>query len=220
MGMFDDIRCEYPLPLPENQGELTERNWRANGFQTKSFNNLMDAYCIREDGGLWLQTYGWETTRKGRVRQKPGDWQPMSSYTGTVRFHDFICGSKFDYWVEWAATFVSGRVIELKLQQWEERDNGERLATEAKWKLKTKKREQFLATWLGRHIYPYYAWFVHGCFGLPMSRAWRWAGSVFHHFGNRLNRVAGRLAPHGDPIRAEKRHRKFAALFDDENEDD
>jgi len=26
MGMFDDIKWEYPLPLPENQGELRGRN--------------------------------------------------------------------------------------------------------------------------------------------------------------------------------------------------
>ena|SRR6266498_337889 len=94
MGMFDDIKCEYPLPLPEIQGELAGRNWRENGFQTKDFDCLMDQYCIYEDGTLWQQTYAFETSRKGRRRRKPVGWEPMSTYTGTVRFYDSINGQK------------------------------------------------------------------------------------------------------------------------------
>lgn len=43
MGMFDDLRCRYPLPDPEAQ------EW---GFQTKDFDCLMDDYTITEDGRL------------------------------------------------------------------------------------------------------------------------------------------------------------------------
>jgi hypothetical protein len=42
MGMFNVIHCEYPLPLPENQGELAGRNWRENELQTKDFDCLSD----------------------------------------------------------------------------------------------------------------------------------------------------------------------------------
>ena len=87
MGMFDDITCEYPLPLPENQGELGGRNWRENGFQTKDFDCAMDNYRIRADGSLWQQAYVWAKTRKGRPCRKPGDWQPLGAYTGTVCFY-------------------------------------------------------------------------------------------------------------------------------------
>src|ERR1044071_115426 len=110
MGMFDDIKCEYPLPLPENQGELVDRNWREQGFQTKDFDCLMDHYCIQEDGTLWRQTYAVETTRKGWPRRKPVGWEPMRNHTGTVLFYDSINGQRVDYWVEWVAVFVAGKV--------------------------------------------------------------------------------------------------------------
>src|SRR6266567_7331274 len=99
MGMFDDIMCEYPLPLPESQGELKGLNWRAEGFQTKDFECLLDAYCIREDGSLWQQTYIWETTGKGRPCRKPASWT-LTTYTGTVCFYTSIYRDKADYWVE------------------------------------------------------------------------------------------------------------------------
>src|SRR5437667_12711005 len=108
MGMFDDIKCEYPLPLPETQGELAGRNWRENGFQTKDFDCLMDQYCVREDGTLWQQVYAWGETRKGRRCRNAAGWQPMSGYTGTARFYDFLYGNQADYWVE-RVTVCGGR---------------------------------------------------------------------------------------------------------------
>ena len=117
MGMFDDIRCEYQLPSRENQGELAGRNWRDNGFETKDFDCLMDQYCIHEDGTLWQQNFAFETSRKGWPRRKPVGWEPMRAYTGTVRFYDSIYGQRVDYWVEWAAVFVTSKVTELKLER-------------------------------------------------------------------------------------------------------
>lgn len=211
-------KCEYPLPLPENQGELAGRNWRENGFQTKDFYCAMDNYCIRADGNLWQQAYVWETTRKGRPCRKPGEWQPLVAYTGTVRFYDSINGNKADYWVEWEAVFVSGKVTELKLLQWEERDNHERLECEARWKSENEKRDRFLATWFGRRVYPGYAWLVHGCLGLSTNRFWQWVGSRCQRVGNLLDRLGDKLTPYGDPIRSEQRRHSLASLFDEDDE--
>src|SRR5437867_9541569 len=57
--------------------------------------------------------------------------------------------NKTDYWVEWVAVIVSGNVTELKLHSWEQRDNRERLASEARSKAEIENRERFLATWTG-----------------------------------------------------------------------
>lgn len=43
MGMFDDLRCEYPLPRPEMQGRT---------FQTKSLECFMWKYSITAEGRL------------------------------------------------------------------------------------------------------------------------------------------------------------------------
>jgi hypothetical protein len=220
MGMFDDIKCEYPLPLPETPGELAGRNWRDNVFQTKDFDCLMDAYCIREDGTLWQQTYIWETTRKGRPCRKPADWQPRVSHTGAVYFYNLINGNQADYWVEWVAVFISGKVSELKLERWEQNDNRARLASEARWKSEADERDRFLGTWMGRHVYPSYSWVVHGCFGHTTYHLWQWIGSRCQIIGLGLNRLGNTLAPYGDPIRAEKRRREWNDWFDDEDDSD
>jgi hypothetical protein len=154
MGMFDYVMCEYALPLPENQGELANRVWHENKFQTKSFDCLLEDYRIHADGTLWQEMYGCVRTRSGRLRRKATGWQP-NGHTGIVCFYDAINGEESDYWVEWMATFVSGKLTDVKLDRWEERDNRERLAAEAEWRLEQEKCERFLATWIGRHAYPF-----------------------------------------------------------------
>ena len=57
MGMYDDIICKYPLPLPEDT-----KGYISNGFQTKDLDCGLDCYEIREDGTLWLREYFREYT--------------------------------------------------------------------------------------------------------------------------------------------------------------
>jgi hypothetical protein len=51
MGLFDKLKCLYPLPDPEVQDQ-----W----FQTKSLNKLMDRYTITQDGRLILHKVRYE----------------------------------------------------------------------------------------------------------------------------------------------------------------
>lgn len=209
MGMFDDLKCEFPLPLPEQQGELAECNWREHDFQTKSLDCLMDRYCIRKDGTLWQQSYAWGQTKKGRPRREAAGWQTKSAFTGTIEFGNFICQQRADYSVDWLATFAAGKLTELVLLRWEELDNRQRLENEAKWKRESEAREQFLVSWVGRTLYPSYAWLVHGCLGTVPIKALDWLGRACTGTGRALRRVSGRLAPHGDPIRNERRRRAW-----------
>lgn len=55
MGMFDEIRCEYALPLPEAVGELSGFDWQKYAWQTKDLECLLGRYCIRSDGTLWME---------------------------------------------------------------------------------------------------------------------------------------------------------------------
>lgn len=49
MGMFDDIKCKYPLPL-NGANDLV--------YQTKDTPaQFLDKYEIREDGTLWHENY-------------------------------------------------------------------------------------------------------------------------------------------------------------------
>src|SRR5438477_5284164 len=82
--------------------------------------------------------------------------------------------------------------------------------------MENEKRERFLATWIGRHLYPRYAWVVHGCLGMPIYRFCHWVGSQCDRAGHWLDRVGHKLAPYGDPIRGEKRRRACEKSFSDD----
>lgn len=48
--MFDEINCKYPLPMPADPQGYTG----SVDFQTKSLNNALDKFEIREDDTLWI----------------------------------------------------------------------------------------------------------------------------------------------------------------------
>ncbi len=111
MGMFDELTCLHPLPLPGMEGKL---------FQTKSTpNQYLDHYQIRQDGTLWHEAYEIEDrsdpSKKGlagmvgcmtRVNKR---WEPVPDFTGEIRFYDFQ-GTDFTGWVEFSAYFVAGKI--------------------------------------------------------------------------------------------------------------
>lgn len=114
MGMFDYLRCEYPLPAPDAQ-HLE--------FQTKDTDNqYLDEYVIRADGTLWVQEYDTEDCSDPkaeglmkligcatRVREH---WVNVPDVTGEIRFYSG-CGP--DMWVEFSAYFLKGKLQQLNL---------------------------------------------------------------------------------------------------------
>ena len=126
--MFDYVRCEYPLPMPEFQDRV---------FQTKSFDCPgMDHYLIGTDGSLSIERYEYEDRSKAALwkaanpdKELPEElqgpsamfcgsftkvnrrWERMARYTGELNF--YTCVGKDDVgWIEFAAHFLLG---ELKL---------------------------------------------------------------------------------------------------------
>jgi hypothetical protein len=126
MGMFDEIRCEYPLPDSEVQEEL---------FQTKSFENLMDHYTITQDGRLIKHEVKWEPVPEeerpyygtpewdkhpflqlaGSIKEVPvGDVE--IPYHGDIRFYtskETKEPGKRE-WYEYRARFTEGKVQWIK----------------------------------------------------------------------------------------------------------
>jgi hypothetical protein len=202
--MFDELKCEYPLPLPANQGELAGRDWSDHWLQTKDFDCTLDHYRIDRDGVLW---------RKANRRASPGtdsaDWELFPCYTGKCRFYEFEQGKAEDYWIEWSATLVRGELTEVSLLVWEPRDNRERLAQEAEWAREQEAGASFLASRFGSRVYPPYAWLVHGLFEGLFRTILQHSGDWLHRSAWALGRAGHRLAPHGDPIRQAKRVRKW-----------
>lgn len=110
MGMFDYIKCMYPLP-----GEVNIIN-----FQTKSLDNCLEQYEIREDGTLWQEICKYEdhsdqslSTPLERLRgictKIHKGWKPYTDAC-TIYFYE----SDNNIWVEFKAQFIEGKLHKIE----------------------------------------------------------------------------------------------------------
>lgn len=98
MGMFDTIRCEYPLPDEKVQNE---------SFQTKSLDRLLDEYTITKRGRLILHKHQ-------HYQSKKQDFE--IAYHGDLTFYTSM-GDRQDNtheWFEYKARFTEGTVQWIK----------------------------------------------------------------------------------------------------------
>ncbi|CAN5485321.1 hypothetical protein BH10ACI1_BH10ACI1_22070 [soil metagenome] len=93
MGLFDNLKCEYPLNEKENQ-ELI--------FQTKSLYCFMESYTISVDGFLFHDSKFWGRTKV--------------AFSGEIHFYSSR-GSHQDKnfeWIEYRTKFVEGKLDKLE----------------------------------------------------------------------------------------------------------
>lgn len=126
MGLFDEVRCEYPLPNAAHQGLL---------FQTKDLDNILAEYRITRRGRLVRTKGGWFAETRRRLSCPIH--QDLRIYTSVE------VGSEEHEWVEYVFRFTEGRVTRVrrsrdrhrfKVKTW---DPGERKATATETTLPT-----------------------------------------------------------------------------------
>ena len=153
MGMYDDIVCKYPLPLPEDT-----KGFHACGFQTKDFYNALDHYEIREDGTLWLRESEREYTegdpngktffeKFGMVKETKVWWTHVKTTT-TIRMYDYnnYNDGPYDYWVEFEIVFIDGVIDKIKLIKFDATDNSKRKENDRQFIEELKKNKEFEST--------------------------------------------------------------------------
>jgi hypothetical protein len=156
MGMFDNIICKAPLPLPEDIGELKDLKiiWDEEIFQTKDLDNALGSYTIHKDGTLTFEEYDREWVKYPEKEQKKHfmdgyfkvkrQWTTKKAYHGEIFFYtNYLCETK-DYWIEFKATFTDAKLSNIELHKFEETDNSERrrLAEEHTARIKILKERQ------------------------------------------------------------------------------
>jgi hypothetical protein len=110
MGVYDNLVCHYPLPIPG----ANERE-----YQTKdTARQLLHTYDIRQDGTLWCEAYDMEDRGDtgaegierflGMLTRVNLRWVPAEE-TVVLRFYDSATGDSG--WIEWEAVFDKGRMI-------------------------------------------------------------------------------------------------------------
>ncbi|HQF36479.1 MAG TPA: hypothetical protein PLL26_02450 [Candidatus Dojkabacteria bacterium] len=114
MGVFDNLRCLYPLP--------TERDLKKEIFQTKTtpYQSLA-LYEIREDGTLWCENFEIiknpdhtdGTKLSERYLRINNKWEFVDDFIGEIRFYT-VCNSD-NHFIQFSSYFVNGKLKELHL---------------------------------------------------------------------------------------------------------
>lgn len=86
MGMFDYVKCEYPMP--KGYEFLIEGTPETQEFQTKDFENVMDKYTITREGRLIHHKYVWDmVAKKDRPYYGKPEWEenPVFRIMGSIK---------------------------------------------------------------------------------------------------------------------------------------
>lgn len=173
MGLFDHIKCKYPLPLPSDLGEAKDVNFNELTYQTKDFYDGLEQYEIREDGTLWVKNIEREwiqgnpngktfSERIGYVKNIKETWE-QRNYTGEMVFYEGIQYSEQanddwnnDYWIEFKAIFVEGKILKIELVKFDVVDNTNRKQTLKELHNKLDSREKLWNKWYMKYGYVIY----------------------------------------------------------------
>lgn len=108
MGMFDELRCAYPLPVEGANACL---------YQTKDTpSQSIDLYEIREDGSLWHEEYETEDISDPATEGLAALFGCMTRVrnrfvrehlTGEIRFYHYEPRAGIE-WIEFSAYFIDG----------------------------------------------------------------------------------------------------------------
>lgn len=115
MGLFDHVKCDYPLPIP-GANDLE--------YQTKSFPYpYLDQYWIKSDGSLWKEKYdtedrsdpsenGWRRYI-GMCTRINKEWVPYTA-TCSMEFHTILPDNG---WISWIALFDQGQLVTVQVSE-------------------------------------------------------------------------------------------------------
>jgi hypothetical protein len=104
MGMFDTIRCEYPLPAPPQLAGAQGLEYQTKDTPIQFFDN----YKISADGFLYHLDYDIEDRS-----------DPIDDFTDTIAFYTFACPEYSRGWIEFEADFTNGKLTNIRLTRYD-----------------------------------------------------------------------------------------------------
>jgi hypothetical protein len=122
MGLYDTIKCKFPLPFPKDRQELEKADFnKIFTFQTKNLGKRMSNYEIREDGTMWIQSFD-AVVVNGEYERKNPTWLRYNPHNLVMEIYDLYCAGyeddlrlKNDYWVKYEVEFRDSVVSNVKL---------------------------------------------------------------------------------------------------------
>ena len=150
MGMFDYVKCDYPLPLPDEALELkSPPKWEEVEFQTKSLGSMLDTYTIEEDGQIYKELVDREviSDEKGVLTlDETSNGIERVETTGEIDFYALHMEKSHDYWIEFKALVWKGELKEIQLKEFKKEDNSTRLKSQAQIEGLLKEHEKKIET--------------------------------------------------------------------------
>jgi len=130
MGMYDTIKIERQLPLPEEVKDLNI-NWFDIEYQTKSFDNCLSEFILKDTGELFEVLIEREYIQWTQEEKKTAPkWslfkdvieknreEKKLDYHGVVRFY---CSENFDeensFFIDFDAYFIYGKLDKIEMSQ-------------------------------------------------------------------------------------------------------
>lgn len=116
MGMYDLLKCKYPLP--EGYEDMQDRE-----FQTKSLECLLDNYTITEDRELWVTQAEREWVEDsssflGGYAKALRTWEErIEDIHGDIYFYDFRDRHNLQDLVTFRARFTHGKLESISVVQ-------------------------------------------------------------------------------------------------------
>lgn len=184
MGMFDNVKCLYKLPLTKELENLNI-NWQDLTWQTKSLESCLEDYTITKQGkltrhivdGEWVelpknQQYKWNT----HEFNKTGERKETVKYHGVLNFYTYEFIEKDGWWVEFDAYFTQGKLDKIELRQ-SKKDENRALEQEKIWE---EIKQQRLKPWYRfRQAVGPYGW----------TATWRFVTNTLIFISNKLQNL-------------------------------
>lgn len=172
MGMFDEIECKYPLPLPEDpKGFIGEKY-----FQTKDFDCALDKYIIREDGTLWIHKVEYEypenydfipwTDVISEIKEKKSWLEPVKVTTSIRIYNHVRSEGEYDYWIQYNIKFADGIVNDVSLEKFDAYNNAERKRISEENIKRLKEWNKYTKTIWYKYIHRPYNYIIRFTFGI------------------------------------------------------
>jgi hypothetical protein len=189
MGMFDNIECNYPLPISKELIELDNFDIYEVELQTKSLDNLMELYVITEDGELFRKKNQYEWVDDDNAFLK-GYMEVVSSDLVKENFHgiiEFGCfhsiidvGEKTtetSISVDYEAKFIDGKLVSIELVRQSIEDTTEYFE---KMQALFKEQKRKAKLWYNKYIF-YTKWFrtvKRHCIYKPLNGLHKFTGKL------------------------------------------
>lgn len=186
MGMFDSINWADPLPYSPEMVELglDKNNW---SFQTKDLDCIMANYTV-QGKKIFLTKYKnqrWVEgdpksknllDRLGRIDHDGAYQEEVDLGTKTIRIYDYRhdVQDKWDVSVEFEVQIIRGIPENVRLVEFEKRDNAERKASDLAFAERIRRENNL---WYNRFLFH--------------TRPWR---RFAFHLGRCLNRVGNAIS--------------------------